>query len=76
MVRCYDRGDIETLLETIVSYIFTYIQSDTHTHTHVRTYIPWIHSIVIKKVGCGKVINTQNIQIYSAKYNKYFTITV
>jgi hypothetical protein len=81
--------DVETLLETILWYIFTHVQckkththsythahAHTHTNTHVHTYIQCIHKSVIKKVKCGKIINTQSIQIYRTKHYKYFTITV
>ena len=61
--------NIETFLEIIVLYIFTH----THTHTHTCAYINSMDPQECNKEGR---INTQNIQIFTAKYYKYFTISV
>jgi hypothetical protein len=40
------------------TYIYTY--THTHTHTHML-YIPWFQNLVQITIGCGKVIEIQNI---------------
>jgi len=64
------------------SFLHAYIHTHTYIHTYIHTYMhAYIHILhgsisVSKTVGCGTSHEYTNIQIYSIKYDKYFTKTI
>ena len=70
MVRRYQAGQRRDILG---DHCIVHIYTHTHTHTHTCAYINSMDPQECNKEGR---INTQNIQIFTAKYYKYFTISV
>jgi len=37
------------------THTHVWVHTQTHTHTHTESYIPWIHTCVTKRLGCGNI---------------------